>query len=116
VTISLSPLPAAADHSNTRTPYPTPARSTAGEYDGFEYAGLPVNVCIFPIILSCNRIHGTLIDLGLRQRPADEPNFYRLRTLAANCFAIALAGREALQRYTFSRLSSLILRSGGLRT
>jgi hypothetical protein len=42
VTISLSPLTAAADHSNTRTPYPTPARSTAGEYDGFEYAGLPV--------------------------------------------------------------------------
>jgi hypothetical protein len=44
VTISLSPLTAAADHSNTRTPYPTPARSTAGEYDGFEYAGLPVAV------------------------------------------------------------------------
>jgi hypothetical protein len=42
VTISLSPLTAAADHSNTRTPYLTPARSTVGEYDGFEYAGLPV--------------------------------------------------------------------------
>jgi hypothetical protein len=46
VTISLSPLTAAADHSNTRTPYPTPARSTAGEYDGFEYAVLPVNSSI----------------------------------------------------------------------
>jgi hypothetical protein len=54
VTISLSPLTAAADHSNTRTPYPTPARSTAGEYDGFEYAGLPVNYCISPIWLCSN--------------------------------------------------------------
>jgi hypothetical protein len=49
VTISLSPLTAAADHSNTGTPYPTAARSTAGEYGGFEYAGLPVKVCIFSI-------------------------------------------------------------------
>jgi hypothetical protein len=59
VTISLSPLTAAADHSNTRTPYPTQARSTAGEYDGFEYAGLPVKYRIYSIMLFNRHFHDT---------------------------------------------------------
>jgi len=46
VTIQPQPLTAAADHSNTRTPYPNPGPATAGEYDGFEYAGLPVRYIV----------------------------------------------------------------------
>jgi hypothetical protein len=87
VTISLSPLTAAADHSNTRTPYPTPARSTAGEYDGFEYAGLPVNYRILPIALWHNRFQCTTVADGMYAIP-----LYRISSSRSRFSASGQAG------------------------